>query len=567
MTTATHVTPNDFANASWEEILPRYDELAAAPLDAANADQWLADWSALEVALDEANALASIAYASDTENPEKEAAYLRFSDIAVKAEEQRVRLAGRLLDLGYERPDLETVLRRFRNERDIFRPENVPLSQQLETLKARYQRITGGMTAAWDGKVVPLTRLTPYVLDPNRDIRERAFRLSFAPYIAARDELADLFDEQIALRQQIARNAGFANYRDYAFRERNRFDYTPADCEAFHDAVAASVVPVIARRNEIRRTQLGLDRIRPWDADVDPLGRPPLHPFDTVDELNEGTERIFNRIDPAFGAQFATMRAEELLDLDSRTGKRPGGFCQTLEYRKRPFIFMNAAGIHRDLETLLHEGGHAFHAFEALEALPLTFQREPDIEMAEVASMSMELLSLPYLAREQGGFYSAEDARRAEIEGHERTLTSLAWVATIDAFQHWLYTHEGHSREERDAAWLEIFTRFDAGRDWSGAERERLARWYRQLHIFLYPFYYIEYAIARLGALQIWRNSQRDPAGAVADYRRALALGGSRPLPELFAAAGARFAFDHATIAELTALVEDRLAELGSQEG
>ncbi len=563
MTVATRPTPEQFADAGWDEIRPLYEDLAARPLDAASAEAWLADWSALDAAVAEARNLASIAYSVDTTDPAKEAAHLRFAgEIGPRLDELQVGLAAKLLDAGYHRDDLATTLRRFANQRDLFRTENVPLQQALQGLNARYQKLTGGMTARWDGEDLPLPRLAPFLQDPDRATRERAFRLQFAPYVAQRDALADLFDEQYALRQEIARNAGLPNYRDYVFREKHRFDYTPDDCGAFHDAVAEAVVPAVARRHERRRREMGLDALRPWDLGPDPLGRPALRPYETVDELVGRAEDIFARVDPELGGQFGTMAAEGLLDLDSRAGKRPGGYCTGLPYRQRPFIFMNGAGVAADVTTLLHEGGHAFHGF-ATYGLPFLPQRHPGAEMAEVASMAMELLAAPYLARDAGGYYAEEDARRARTEHLDKILGVLPWVATVDAFQHWLYTSgEGHDRDARDAAWLRIWARFDPGVDWEGLEAERTARWHRQLHIFLYPFYYIEYGIAQIGALQVWRNSLRDRADAVGRYREALALGGTRPLPELFAAAGARLAFDPSTMGELVALVEGQLAEL-----
>jgi oligoendopeptidase F len=480
--------------------------------------------------------------------------------------EQRVRLSERLLDLGYERDDLAVVLRKFRNQKAIYRPENVPLIQELQPLDARYQRITGEMTAEWEGKTVALAQLKPYLQNPDRTVRERAFRLMLGPYIEQRDALADVFDEQYALRQRIAENAGFADFRDFMFQEKNRFDYTPADCEAFHDAVAETVVPALAKRYERRRGLLGVETLRPWDTGADPLGRPALKPYEQIDELVTGTEQMLGRVDPVFGAYLATMRQEGLLDLESRPGKAPGGYCTGFEFSKRPFIFMNASGTQDDVETMLHEGGHAIHAFETMERLPLTFQRYPGEEMAEVGSMAMELLAAPYLAREEGGFYSVEDAARARTEHLEGVLSALAWIAAIDAFQHWIYASgDGHDRDARDAAWQRIADRFDGGLDWSGAEAEGLARWYRQLHIFLVPFYYIEYGIAQLGALQVWRNSLRDQAGAIAAYRQALALGNTRSLPELYEAAGARFAFDRETIGELVEMIEATLAEMDAQ--
>ncbi|HEV2108243.1 MAG TPA: M3 family metallopeptidase, partial [Thermomicrobiales bacterium] len=306
MSIATRPRPDQFADATWDDIQPFFEELANRPLDASNVERWLADWSALEDALWEAIDLASIAYSVDTTDPAREAANLRFSsEIAPRMDEQRVRLSGRLIDLGYERDDLTTTLRQFRNQRDLFRAENVPLQQRLEELNARYQKITGGMTAEWDGEELPLPRLSPFLQDPDRETRERAFRLQLQPYIERRDALADLFNEQYALRQEIAHNAGLANYRDYAFRENNRFDYTPADCETFHRAIEEMVVPAMVRRYERRRQLLGVETLRPWDTRPDPLGRPALRPFETVDDFTGRAEAIFHQIDPVLGDYFA----------------------------------------------------------------------------------------------------------------------------------------------------------------------------------------------------------------------------------------------------------------------
>jgi oligoendopeptidase F len=564
MTTAVRPTPGDFKDATWGEILPRFDALAADPLDVSNAASWLEEWSALEEALAEATALASIAYTTDTTNREYEAAYERFAgEIEPQVAEQRVRLSERLLALDYAPDDLAVTIRNFRNQQEIFRAENVPLRQALQKLDAEYQRITGTMTAEWDGKTIPLAQLKPYTLDPDRAVRERAFRKGFEPYEQQREALASVFDRQLELRQQIAKNAGFANFRDYVFREKNRFDYTPADCETFHDAVAAKVVPALTRRHEKRRALLGVDSLRPWDLSADPLGRPGLKPYATVDELIAGSANMLGRVSPAFGEYLEIMNREGLLDLDSREGKAPGGYCSSLDYRRRPFIFMNGAGTQDDVETLLHEGGHCIHAFEAFEHLPLTFQRYPGEEMSEVGSMAMELLAAPYLEKSEGGFYSKEDANRARIDHLESVLEGIAWIATVDAFQHWIYTHpEGADAAARDEQWQQVKARFDPSVDWSGIEDLQVARWYRQLHIFLVPFYYIEYGLAQLGALQVWRNSLTDQAGAVAAYRQALALGNTRGLPDLYAAAGARFSFNEDVVGELVELVEDQLAKL-----
>ena len=552
-----------FANATWDDIAPYFQWLAERPLDTSNADAWLADWSRLEELVWDAASRAGVAFTTDTADPDKEAAYLQFtSEIAPQVEKQSIALGSRLLDLGYSRDDLETTLRRFQNQLDLFREENVPLETLLAKLNAQYQKITGAMTVEWDGEERTIQQIQPYVQDRDRDVRERAARLIARPYIEARDELANLFTEQYHLRQSIARNAGFDNYRDYIFREKNRFDYRPEDCEAFHTAVEDTVLPAVKRIMERRKERMGLDELRPWDIEVDPDGRPALHPFDSIDDFVERAATIFGKVDPVLGGYFDQMIERHLLDLDSRKGKAPGGYCTSFPASGLPFIFMNSVGIGGDVTTLLHEAGHAFHTFEEYKQ-PLFWQRHPGAEMAEVGSMTMELLSAPYLAREDGGYYSTDDARRARIEHLENILVGMLHIASVDAFQHWIYTSgDGADADARDAAWLNIRNRFDTGIDWSGLEAERIARWYFQLHIFLYPFYYIEYGIAQLGALQIWRNALSDPASALAAYREALSLGATRSLPELFEAAGARLVFDSDAMGELVTLVEHQLAEL-----
>jgi oligoendopeptidase F len=555
-------SPAAFANATWEDIAPYYETLATVPLTRERADDWLAAWSTLEELVGEAGTLAMTAYTGDTADPAKEADYLRFStEIFPQMDEQQVRLARRLLDLGYTRPDLETLLREFRTDAAIFREANVPLFSELEELSANYQKITGGLSVQWDGERKTIPQLQPYLKVQDRAVRERAFRLGAEAYLAKRSELAALFGRMYALRQQVARNAGFANFQEYVFQAKHRFDYTPADCARFHAAVEATVVPAVERLLADRRERLGLASVRPWDLGVDPDNAPPLTPFSDIPDFVGTAERIFDQVDPELGQYFRTMAGEGLLDLESRPGKAPGGYCTKLSFRRQPYVFMNAVGVADDVNTLVHEAGHCFHAFAAAP-LPFVWQRGTGSEAAELASMSMELLAAPYLAGPDG-YYSRADVRRAWIEHLEDTLFSLTHIASVDAFQSWIYTSGlGHDAEARDAAWLEIRARFDRGVDWSGLEAERVARWYRQLHIFEEPFYYIEYGIAQLGALQIWRDSLADQAGAVARYKRALALGGTRPLPEIYRAAGATLVFDPEPMAELVKLVETRIREL-----
>ncbi|MEP6574361.1 MAG: M3 family oligoendopeptidase, partial [Gemmatimonadota bacterium] len=553
-------SPADFADAAWEEILPLYRELFDRELTAENVEEWLSDWSELEEALTEAAALSMIAYTIDTADAAKEAAQLRFSgDILPRMDEQGVALANRLIGLDYSRPDLETMLARFRTDSQIFRAASLPLFSELEEHSTRYQRITGSMTVSWDGEELTLPQLQPRLKSTDRAERERAYRLTCNAYSLRRDELADVFDSLFGLRIRIAENAGFPDFEKYAFQAKHRFDYTPDDCARFHAAVERVAVPAVERLLERRRTRLGVSTLRPWDIGADPDRREPLRPFTEVGQLIGKSRRVFDHVAPTLGGEFQTMIDEGLLDLGTRKGKAPGGYCETLQHRGRPFIFMNAVGVADDVSTLLHEAGHAFHAF-ASHAQPLIWQRHPGLEMCELASMSMELLAAPYLGSEQGGFFTPEDLARARVEHLEDVLLSLAHIASVDAFQSWIYTSgEGGDREARDQAWLRIRSRFERGIDWSGLDEERTARWYRQLHIFLYPFYYIEYGIAQLGALQVWRNSLTDQGESVRRYRSALALGATRPLPALYAAAGAKFTFDVDDIGELVALVESQI--------
>jgi oligoendopeptidase F len=554
-------SPTALISASWEDLAPRYEELASRPLG--DLDGWLRDWSHLEKLAGEAGRLAAIAYSADTRDPEKERVHLRWvSEFQPHRREQANRLARRLLDTGRVPPGLATTVRRFGNQVDLFRPENLPLQAENSRLGATYEKLTGGMTVEWDGELLTIPQVAARTGDPDRRVRERALRLSLEPYIQQRFELVELFDAMYRVRQEMARNAGFGSFRDYTHREKNRFDYTVEDCLRWDEAVAEAVVPAAQRALERRRARMGLETLRPWDLQADPLGRPQLRPFAEVGELCEAADRIFGALDPTLGCYFRVMVEERLLDLDSRPGKAPGGFCSPLPHSGRAYIFMNAAGVEADVRTLLHEAGHAFHNFEK-QTLPMIWQQEVGSEAAEFASMSMELLALPFLGAAQGGLYSDEDARRARASYLESVLLLFGHIASVDAFQQWLYTApEGADAGARDSKWLELRARYEPGLDWSGLAEQRAARWYAQQHIFQVPFYYIEYGLARFAALQLWRDSLRDPAAALARFRKALALGSSRPLPEVYAAAGAELVFDAVRMRELIELVESELAKV-----
>lgn len=559
-------SPDAFREATWDEIRPYYDELAVCPLDTANVEEWLADWARLDAMVYEASSLASFLYTCDTADPQREAAQLRFgTEIGPRVNEQRARLQKRLVDLGYERPGLETMLMRFRNQVELFREANVPLLADLSRLVTEWSKVSGALTVAWDGEEKTPAQLLPFVESPDRDIRERAFRLRAQAFMRERDHFAAIFDRMHELRQRVAQNAGFANFRDYAHREKNRFDYTPDDCTRFHEAVEKAVLPAVIRIHERRRRRMKLGTLRPWDTSTDPLARPPLHPFDSVSELVTRSAPVIAQVEPDFRGYLMAMADAGLLDLENRKGKAPGAYSTTLPFRRLPLIFMNAVGIDDDVRTLLHESGHAFHSFEATR-LPLLFQRHPGSEMAEVASMSMELLAAPFLDERHGGFYSEADARRSRADLLEGIILFFPHCASVDAFQQWIYTdREGADADARDRKWLELRHRFEGDAvDWSGLESERIARWYQQPHFFSSPFYYIEYGLAQLAALQVWRNSRRDFAEAVRKYRAALALGATRPLPELYAAAGARLVFDAVGMGEIVGEAEEELDRLSA---
>jgi len=371
------------------------------------------------------------------------------------------------------------------------------------------------------------------------------------------DKCEEIFNELIKLRTQIAKNAGFENYRDYAFRQKCRFDYTPENCLQFHDAVEKEIMPAVREIQNERKRQLKLEKLRPWDLAVDPQNRAPLKPFAEVGEMVSHTQKIFNHLDAELAAGFRQMQDLKLLDLDNRKGKAPGGYQSTLSEARVPFIFMNAIGLQRDVETILHEAGHAFHA-QATRDEDLYAYRGAPIEFCEVASMAMELLGNEFLEE----FYPTAEANRARKTHLEGIIGFFPWMAVVDAFQHWIYTHANHTRAGRKAAYLQLMDRFGGDTDWTGCEESRAHSWHRQLHIFIHPFYYVEYGIAQLGALQVWANSRRDKVKALNDYKKSLALGGSRPLPELFAAAGCKFQFDAATIEPLIQLASTELGKL-----
>jgi oligoendopeptidase F len=536
--------PESLNAGDWAQLEPLLGELERRSLDTPEAlERWLLDRSELAAVIQEEGAIRYIRMTCQTDNPDYEQAYLHF----VEEIEPQLKPRFHRLDELYMRSPARSRLpqeryfvldRKIQNSVELFREENVPLETEEEKAGQPYRKIMAAMTVHYDGKEQTLQQMARYLEEPQRQIRHEAWERIVERRLKDREKLDEIFDELLKIRQRIAENAGFANYREYAFRKRERFDYTPEDCERFHRAIERHIVPLMRDLQRWRREKLGVDELRPWDLQVDPEGKPPLRPFSKADELIEGCREIFERVDPELSAQFRCLAELDLLDLESRKGKAPGGYQATLEEHRLPFIFMNAVGRDSDVRTLLHEGGHAFHTFATRDE-PLIAYRHAPLEFAEVASMGMELLSAPHLSV----FYSPEEAERSRKRHLEGIVTLLSWIATIDAFQHWIYTHPGHTRKEREAKWLELHERFGGIESWEGYEEALRSDWQRQAHLYLHPFYYIEYGIAQLGALGIWLHSQRDYREAVQLYRRALALGGSRPLPKLFQAAGLPFDF------------------------
>ncbi len=559
------VVPAEVDLGDWSQVSPVFDALesqAKEATDLAALEQWLLDWGELSAAIDEESSKRYIAMTCHTDSEEAEKSYLQFVEqIEPQLKPRQFALSKIYMDhpLRSELPEdrYHVFDRDVAVHVELFREENVPLETEESRHTQQYQKLSGSLTVNFRGEEMTLVQMARFQEETDRQLREEAWEASARRRLREGDKFEKQFDELFALRAKIAKNAGFENYRDFVFRERGRFDYTPEDCEAFHTAVEKCIVPLLKDIQKRRKESMKLDSLRPWDGAVDPFGRGPLRPFKEVDDMVTRTQKIFDNLDPTLAGWFQEMQDKKLLDLGNRKGKAPGGYQCGLEESRLPFIFMNAVGVQRDVETLLHEAGHAFHSMASREE-DLTSYRHAPLEFCEVASMAMELLGGEFLNE----FYSEDEANRARQTHLEGIITIFPWIATVDAFQHWLYTHPDHTPTDRKEAWTALMKRFGGDVDWAGHEDVRDYLWHRQLHIFIHPFYYIEYGIAQLGALQVWANSLKDKAGALESYQKALSLGGSRPLPELFSAAGGHFDFSEATVAPLMELVGRELAKL-----
>ncbi len=560
--TTRHFVPADFTLTNWETLEPYFKNLLERTVNSKEEmERWLKDQSELEALINEDACWRQIKMTCDTENKALEEAFnFFFMEIQPKiqpySDALNKKLVNHPLAKELDKPKYFTYLRSVKKSIELFREENIPLQAELAVLQQQYGVTTGKMMVTVDGQEYTLQQAAKFLESHDRNKREEVYRKIQERRLEDRETLNKLYYQLVEKRNQEALNAGFKNYRDYRFKELGRFDYTKEDCYQFHDAVKLHVLPLVNEIYKKKKQKLGLDKLRPWDIDAEPEGTAPLHPFKTSDELVNKSIECFNKLRPFFGACLKKMNELKHLDLESRKGKAPGGYNCPLAESGAPFIFMNAAGQMHDVTTMVHEGGHAIHSFLA-HPLELNGFKEYPMEIAEVASMSMELFSMDHW---ETFFDTTEDLTRAKEHQLERVITIFPWIAIIDKFQHWIYENPTHTNDERTAKWNEILQEFqDDVIDYSGLENYRSNAWQRQLHLFEVPFYYIEYGIAQLGAIGMWMQYKENPQQALDNYCSALALGGTKTLPQLFAAAGLQFDFSPQKIKVLMEFVRGQM--------
>lgn len=526
--------------------------------------EWLKDYSELESVLHEELAWRYIRSSCNTADDKAEAAYDFFvSEIEPLVAPWFQKLNQKLVASPFAQElnadEYFVFLRSVKNDIALYREENIPLFTKIDQLSQQFGKIAGAQTIEWNGKELTMPQAAAKFKSTDESERRGVFEKITSRRMKDRAALDQLFSDLAAVRNEVARNCGFENYRDYSFASMGRFDYTKEDCFRFHEAVEQYVLPLIEILNAERAQQLGKSKLRPYDKDVDPLGRPPLAPFHGGNELLDKTIKVFGRLNTEWKSRIALMNSMGHFDLDSRKNKAPGGYNYSLPISGAPFIFMNAADSHSDLITMVHEAGHAFHSFR-MNDLPLYSMKNPPSEVCELASMSMELVTMDAWDE----FYpNAEDVKRARRDQLEKVVSGLAWIATVDAFQHWLYENHGHSIAEREQAWLRISSRFESKLiDWSGYEEYRKCAWQKQLHIFEVPFYYIEYGIAQLGAVAVWREYRKNAQQSIAAYENALSLGYKVPIGKIFEAAGVKFDFSGMYVQELMQFLKNELEQL-----
>ena len=557
--------PEHFSLIDWATLEPYFIQLQNREINSSeDLEQWLKDMSEMEAFISEDACWRQVRMTCDTENKTLEEAFnFFFMEIQPKIQPYADILNKKLVECpftnGLDQEKYFTYLRSVKKSIDLFREANIPLQAEAAVLQQQYGSIAGKMMIEQDGQEYTLQQAGKFLESEDRSIRETVYKKISERRLADKEPLNELFSKLVALRHQVALNAGFSNYRDYKFAEMGRFDYTPASCFQFHEAVKKEVVPLVNQIYREQQQRLGLDSMRPWDTEAEPAGIEPLRPFTDGRDLLDKSIQCLDALNPFFGDCLRKMDALNHLDLDSRKGKAPGGYNMPLAESGAPFIFMNAASQMSDLTTMVHEGGHAIHSFLA-HGLELTGFKEYPTEMAEVASMSMELFTMDHW---DVFFDNEEEMKRAKRHQLERVITIFPWIATIDKFQHWVYENPTHTIEERKENWLRILNEFaTTAIDYSGLEAFRSYNWQRQLHLFEVPFYYIEYGIAQLGAIGMWKQYRDNPEKALENYMKGLSLGGTKTLPELYAAAGIEFDFSPEKISELMIFVKNELEKL-----
>jgi oligoendopeptidase F len=557
--------PTNFSITDWNSLEPYFTTLLNRTIEShEDLEQWLKDTSELEAVISEDACWRQVRMTCDTENKEYEEAFNYFyTEIAPNMQPLADQLNRKLIDSPYtsqlDKEKYFTYLRSVKKNIDLFREENIPILSELSVMQQQFGQIAGKMTVTVQGKEYTLQQAAKFLEQSDRALREDVYRKVQERRYQDRDALNDLFEKLVEKRHRISLNADFANYRDYKFKELGRFDYTPKECFDFHRAIELHVLPLVKDIYEHHRKTIGVDQLRPWDLDAEPAGIEPLRPFANGEELTEKSIACFEKLHPFFADCLRKMKEMKRFDLDSRKGKAPGGYNMPLAETGAPFIFMNAAGTLDDVTTMVHEGGHAIHSF-LTHQLELTGFKEYGSEIAEVASMAMELFSMEHW---DVFFSDKEELKRAKFKQLERVLTILPWIARIDAFQHWIYENPNHTREERGAKWVNLAQQYSTGLiDYAGLEQYRPYEWQRQLHLFEVPFYYIEYGIAQLGAIGLWMQFKKNPETALNNYINALSLGGTKTLPELYAAAGLKFDFSPDHIKTLMDFVKGEMESL-----
>ncbi len=562
---AHHFLPEDFKITDWETLEPYFKQLLEREINSkTDLEKWLCDMSEVEAAVSEDACWRQIRMTCDTTDKKLEEAFTYFCmEIQPKLQPYADALNKKLIASPFteelDQQKFFTYLRSVKKKIELFREENIPLQAELSVMQQQYGVIAGKMTVEVNGQEYTLQQAAKFLESHDRNLREEVYRKINERRLQDKDALHELYSQLIARRDKMAKNAGFENYRDYKFQELGRFDYTKEDCFQFHEAVKLHILPLVEKIYERKKQKLGLDTLRPWDTEAEPEGIKPLHPFDTGKELLDKTEKCFETMNPFFANCLRKMDELKHFDLESRMGKAPGGYNCPLAESGAPFIFMNAAGQMSDVTTMVHEGGHAIQSF-LTHSLELSAFKEYPTEIAEVASMAMELFSMNHW---DSFFENDEELKRAKEYELERVISIFSWIATIDKFQHWVYENPNHSIEERTKKWNEIIEEFSIKAiDVSGLQEYRNISWQRQLHLFEVPFYYIEYGIAQLGAIGLWMQYINDKGKAISNYIHALSLGGTKTLPELYAAAELKFDFSPNYIKTLMHFVNTEMEKL-----